>query len=78
MISAAGELVVNPRMYAQFVTFSLQFFDLVCGAAAPGSRQDWARCPLTLRVNTDNKAAVDRSLGAGYDNSMQADAKEKP
>jgi hypothetical protein len=37
MISTTGELVMNPRMYAQFVTFSLQFFDLVCGAAAPGS-----------------------------------------
>lgn len=37
MISAAGELVMNPRMYAQFVTFSLQFFDLTCGGASPTS-----------------------------------------
>lgn len=33
MISSSGELVINPRVYAQFVTFALQFFDLVLDTA---------------------------------------------
>ena len=54
MISTTGELVMNPRMYAHFVTFSLQFFDLVCGGSAPLSEKS-GPMPVNTPVNTDNK-----------------------
>lgn len=40
MVSKSGDLVMNPRMYVQFVTFSLQFLDLICSTSAPDTGSD--------------------------------------
>jgi hypothetical protein len=40
MISKSGDLVMNPRMYAQFVTFTLQFLDLICSTTASVTGSD--------------------------------------
>jgi hypothetical protein len=40
MISASGDLAMNPRMYAQFVTLTLQFLDLICSAAPPAPKKE--------------------------------------
>lgn len=42
MISPSGELVMNPRMYAQFVTFALQFLDLILAPTPPSTSKETA------------------------------------